>query len=56
MNTVTHALKFNVLKTFKGRARASELILPHGRVRTPVFMPVGTKGAMKGVLSSTLAD
>ena len=56
MTISKHALNFNVLKTFKGRARACELILPHGRVRTPVYMPVGTKGAMKGVLSSTLAD
>jgi len=30
------------------------MTLPHGEVRTPVYMPVGTKGAMKGVLSSTL--
>jgi queuine tRNA-ribosyltransferase len=32
------------------------MTLPHGDVRTPVYMPVGTKGAMKGVLSSTLED
>ena len=25
-------------------------------MRTPVYMPVGTKGAMKGVLSTTLTD
>lgn len=30
-------------------ARASILNLPHGTVRTPIFMPVGTKGAMKGL-------
>jgi tRNA-guanine transglycosylase len=30
------------------------MTLPHGLVRTPVFMPVGTKGAMKAVLPSTL--
>jgi queuine tRNA-ribosyltransferase len=23
--------------------------LPHGDVKTPVYMPVGTKGAMKGM-------
>lgn len=28
-------------------ARCGELILPHGRVETPVFMPVGTQGAVK---------
>jgi hypothetical protein len=30
------------------RARAATLHLPHGKVRTPVFMPVGTKGTIKG--------
>ncbi|EAN34310.1 tRNA-guanine transglycosylase [Theileria parva strain Muguga] len=42
------ALKFNVVAR-DGRARRGELILPHGVVETPVFMPVGTKGAIKGV-------
>jgi len=42
-------LKFKVLKTF-GYARAGVMTLPHGEVRTPVYMPVGTKGAMKGLL------
>lgn len=31
------------------------MTLPHGNVRTPVYMPVGTKGAMKAVLPSTLS-
>src|SRR5262245_13372085 len=30
-------------------ARAGEIATPHGIVRTPTFMPVGTQGAMKGV-------
>jgi queuine tRNA-ribosyltransferase catalytic subunit len=30
------------------RARAATLNLPHGPVRTPVFMPVGTQGTIKG--------
>lgn len=30
-----------------GRARATTLKLPHGPVHTPVFMPVGTKGAVR---------
>jgi tRNA-guanine family transglycosylase len=46
---------FKVLKRF-GRCRAAEMTLPHGLVRTPVYMPVGTKGAMKGLLPTTLAD
>jgi queuine tRNA-ribosyltransferase len=32
-----------------GRARTGRLTTPHGEVRTPAFMPVGTAGAMKGV-------
>jgi len=32
-----------------GRARATTLTLPHGPVETPVFMPVGTKGTIKGI-------
>ncbi|OEH77967.1 queuine tRNA-ribosyltransferase domain-containing protein [Cyclospora cayetanensis] len=32
-----------------GRARAGLLCLPHGNVETPVFMPVGTNGAIKGI-------
>ena len=49
----TNALKFEIIKTFK-RARAGILTLPHGKVLTPVYMPVGTKGAMKGLLSADL--
>ena len=30
-------------------ARAAELATPHGIVRTPAFMPVGTAGTVKGV-------
>ena len=32
-----------------GHARTGKLTTPHGLVRTPAFMPVGTAGAMKGV-------
>src|SRR6266581_1278700 len=32
-----------------GRARLGRLTTPHGVVRTPAFMPVGTAGAMKGM-------
>jgi len=32
-----------------GAARAGEIATPHGMVRTPAFMPVGTQGAIKGV-------
>ena len=31
------------------QARRGLLNTPHGKVQTPVFMPVGTAGAVKGV-------
>ena len=36
----------------EGRARRGELSTPHGLVQTPVFMNVGTQGAIKGALSA----
>ena len=39
---------FELLAT-DGQARAGRLTTPHGVVRTPAFMPVGTAGAMKGL-------
>jgi queuine tRNA-ribosyltransferase len=39
---------FELLAT-DGAARTGRLTTPHGVVRTPAFMPVGTAGAMKGV-------
>jgi queuine tRNA-ribosyltransferase len=39
-----------------GRARAGELTTPHGTVRTPAFMPVGTAGAVKAVLHRDLRE
>jgi queuine tRNA-ribosyltransferase len=32
-----------------GAARAGAITTPHGVVRTPAFMPIGTQGAIKGV-------
>ncbi|HET9513442.1 MAG TPA: tRNA guanosine(34) transglycosylase Tgt [Gemmatimonadales bacterium] len=32
-----------------GTARAGTLVLPHGAVQTPAFMPVGTHGAVRGL-------
>src|SRR5580692_844237 len=39
---------FELLAT-DGAARTGRLTTPHGVVRTPAFMPVGTSGAMKGL-------
>src|SRR5919106_5693150 len=37
-----------------GHARAGVLNTPHGDVRTPAFMPVGTRAAVKAVDSNDL--
>jgi queuine tRNA-ribosyltransferase len=39
-----------------GRARATTLSLPRGTIRTPVFMPVGTQGAVRGVSPAQIAE
>ena len=52
---VSPALRFEVHNRVR-RARASTMHLRHGPVRTPVFMPVGTKGAMKGLLPTTMDE
>ena len=46
-------LKFQIIKKFN-KARASTMTLPHSIVQTPIYMPVGTKGTMKGLLSCDL--
>jgi queuine tRNA-ribosyltransferase len=48
-------LKFELLKT-EGRARRGQLTLNHGVVQTPVFMPVGTYGTVKGVMPRSLQE
>ena len=37
-----------------GEARAGELRTPHGTLQTPTFMPVGTKGTVKGLTPKEL--
>lgn len=37
-------------------ARAGEIITPHGIIPTPIFMPVGTHGAIKALQPSMLTD
>jgi queuine tRNA-ribosyltransferase len=48
-------LQFELLAT-AGRARRGRLTLHHGVVETPVFMPVGTYGTVKGVLPRSLDE
>ena len=46
-------LRFELLRT-DGLARRGRLTLAHGVVETPVFMPVGTYGTVKGVTPASL--
>ncbi|MDP1900227.1 MAG: tRNA guanosine(34) transglycosylase Tgt [Rubrivivax sp.] len=48
-------LRFDLLHT-EGQARRGRLTLNHGVVETPVFMPVGTYGTVKGVLPRSLLE
>ncbi|OWA50290.1 putative queuine tRNA-ribosyltransferase [Hypsibius exemplaris] len=49
------AEKFHVLASCStSKARTGVLSLLHSDVETPIFMPVGTKGCMKGVLPEQL--
>jgi queuine tRNA-ribosyltransferase len=50
-------LTFDLLKTDPGSyARRGRLTLNHGVVQTPIFMPVGTYGTVKGVMPQSLHE
>src|SRR6202162_6688656 len=38
-----------------GAARRGEIVMPHGRVQTPAFMPVGTQATVKGLSPEAVA-
>lgn len=48
-------MKFSISHT-TGKARAGEITTDHGRIQTPIFMPVGTAGTVKGVHQHELKD
>ncbi|KAI7835026.1 tRNA-guanine(15) transglycosylase-like protein [Kickxella alabastrina] len=51
------ALKFDVLaKCSTTKARASKMHLPHYTAHTPMFMPVGTMGSIKGITTKQLEN
>jgi queuine tRNA-ribosyltransferase len=49
------SFSFRVLGT-DGAARRGEMTTAHGVVQTPAFMPVGTRGAVKGVTPRDLGE
>ena len=48
-------LKFKILKQ-KGKARVGEITLNGITLKTPIFMPVGTKATIKGLILDLLQD
>jgi len=44
------------LRAESGPARWGRLLTPHGEVETPVFMPVGTLGSVKGISQDILEE
>ena len=44
------------IKHKDGQARTGIFKTPHGEIRTPVFMPVGTKATVKTLSSKDLED
>jgi len=49
------SVRFEIEAT-SGRGRRGTLITPHGRVETPVFMPVGTQATVKGIPQDILEE
>jgi queuine tRNA-ribosyltransferase len=50
-------MKFELVATSTGTAaRAGKLTTPHGEILTPVFMPVGTAGSVKGIHTRDLKE
>ena len=39
-----------------GNARAGEIETPHGKIKTPVFMPVGTQATVKAMTREELEE
>jgi queuine tRNA-ribosyltransferase len=43
-------------KSTKSKARRTRIVLPHGTIETPVYMPVGTNGSVKAIKHQDVAD
>jgi len=53
----TREMKFDLLqKDTQSKARAGSITTDHGVIETPIFMPVGTAGTVKGVHQRELKD
>ncbi|XP_067662656.1 queuine tRNA-ribosyltransferase catalytic subunit 1-like [Haliotis asinina] len=57
MATKAHALSLQIIaKCSTTKARTCKMTLPHAVVDTPVFMPVGTQGTLKGLVPEQLEE
>jgi queuine tRNA-ribosyltransferase len=52
---MSHPFSF-YLKATDGAARSGEFVTPHGSVRTPAFMPVGTQATVKGLMPDDVRE
>ncbi|HSS04321.1 MAG TPA: tRNA-guanine transglycosylase, partial [Solirubrobacterales bacterium] len=55
MRVDSQRLRFEVAAR-DGAARAGVLHTPHGEVRTPAFIPLATKGTVRGLESREVAE
>jgi len=50
-------MKFDLIKKdIHSNARLGKITTPHGKINTPIFMPVGTAGTVKGVHQHELVE
>ena len=50
-------MEFHIIKSDNHtNARAAKLITDHGAIETPIFMPVGTIGSVKGIHNRELQN
>jgi len=55
--SVSRGFDFELLhRDSESEARLGKITTPHGEVETPVFMPVGTQGTVKGLTPETVHD
>ncbi len=51
------AIKYKLIKEDKkSKARRGEITTPHGKIQTPVFMPVGTAATVKAMKPEDISD
>ena len=55
--SVSRGFDFELLhRDSESEARLGKMTTPHGEVETPVFMPVGTQGTVKGLTPETVHE